>query len=326
MLTLLQPWALVLLLGAVLATGLGIGQGFYWSWISRRQAEHDKLARRLGTVITDEDQASLFRDVAADAAATALGSPGQHLKDLLTESEFTWSVGRFLMISAGIAAVVGLGGYLWMQVAWGSGTPALLVGVVASLGPYIVIRRKAEARSRALIEQLPEALDLMARSLQAGLSLSDAFKMCAEELPLPLAGEFGRVFEEIRFGRDYRTALNGLLDRNPRLFELRMFVSSVLLQRETGGNLIEVLNSISNTIRNRFLFHAKVKALTSEARFSALVLGFLPLGVFGLISFMNPEYMEPLFTDTWGFYMIGAMLTLYATGGFLMYTISQVEV
>jgi tight adherence protein B len=315
-----QLWVWPFVIGAVLAAGFGIGQGFYWSWISRRQAEHDRLARRLGTVITEEDQASLFREVAADAAATALGSPGQHIKDLLTESEYTWSVGRFLMISAGIAALVGLGGYLYL------GTPALLVGIVASLGPYIVIRRRAEQRSRALIEQLPEALDLMARSLQAGLSLSDAFTMCAEELPLPLAGEFGRVFEEIRFGRDYRTALNGLLDRNPRLFELRMFVSSVLLQRETGGNLIEVLNSISNTIRNRFLFHAKVKALTSEARFSALVLGFLPLGVFGLITFMNPEYMTPLWTDTWGFYMIGAMLSLYATGGFLMYTISQVEV
>ncbi|MFK7929913.1 MAG: type II secretion system F family protein, partial [Myxococcota bacterium] len=89
---------------------------------------------------------------------------------------------------------------------------------------------------------------------------------------------------------------------------------------------IEVLNSISSTIRNRFLFHAKVKALTSEARFSALILGSLPFAVFALLFFMRPEYLTPLWTHTWGLWMIAAMVTLYSIGGFLMYIISRVEV
>lgn len=316
----LPPWLPILLLATLLALIVGVGQGFYWAFVSRRRTEQDRLARRLGTIVTEEDQAALFREAPVDATANALGSIGEHLNDLLIEAEVSWSVSRLLLISAGIAGAIGLAGYLFL------GPLSLLVGMVAGLVPYIIIRQKAAARSKMLVEQLPEALDLMARSLQAGLGLSDAFKMCAEELPLPLAGEFGRVFEEIRFGRDYRTALDSLLARNPRLFELRMFVSSVLLQRETGGNLIEVLNAISMTIRSRFLFHAKVKALTSEARFSALILGGLPLSVLGILAVMNPNYLTPLFTDTIGYYLLGLMLILYVTGGFLMYRVSQVEV
>jgi tight adherence protein B len=166
----------------------------------------------------------------------------------------------------------------------------------------------------------------MARSLQAGLGLNEAFRTCAEEMPLPVAGEFGRVFEEVRFGRDYREAFNNMLKRNPTLFDLRLFVSSVLLQRETGGNLIEILDSISNTIRGRFLFQAKVKALTSEARFSAMILGGLPLCVGALISVSNPKYLTPLFTDPLGNLFLAYFFLSYCFGGFLMYNVSQVEV
>lgn len=313
-------WVWIVMISAFFATTFGIGQGFYWSYVSRKNAEREKLARRLGAAATEQEQSVLFRDLNADAMAMNMGSFGQHLQDVLVEAEVPWTVGQLCLYSSLIAGGLGLGLYLFI------GTPSLLVGLVAGIVPYIYVRRKAEARSRQLLEQLPEALDLMARSLQAGLGLSDAFKMCAEELPLPIAGEFGRVFEEVRFGRDYRTALMGLLDRNPRLFELRMFVSSVLLQRETGGNLIEVLNAISGTIRNRFLFHAKVKALTSEARFSALILGCLPFAVFLLLLVLRPAYLQPLWTDIWGYYMIGAIVIMYSTGGFLMYSISQVEV
>lgn len=316
----IPPAALILIIAAFFAVAFGVGQGFYWSYVSRKNAERERLARRLGASIGEDESSALFRDLEADSVARNMGSLGHHLQDILVEGEVNWTVGQLIVYSCLIAGGVGLGLYLFI------GTPSLLVGLIAGAVPYIIVRRKAEQRSRKLLEQLPEALDLMARSLQAGLGLSDAFKMCAEELPLPLAGEFGRVFEEVRFGRDYRTALMGLLDRNPRLFELRMFVSSVLLQRETGGNLIEVLNAISNTIRNRFLFHAKVKALTSEARFSALILGCLPFAVFVLLMVMRPSYLTPLWTDIWGYYMIGAIIILYTVGGFLMYTISQVDV
>lgn len=316
----MPTWAPIIILAAAMALIVGVGQGFYWTYMSRKQAEQDKLARRLGTVIDVEEQAALFLEAAPDPTATALGDFGKNLQDLLTEADIKWSVSRFLFTCAGLAAAVGLGLSLFL------GPMGLLVGLIAGAVPYLVIGQMAAKRNKMMIAQLPEALDLMARSLQAGLGLSDAFKMCAEELPLPLAGEFGRVFEEVRFGRDYRQALEGLLSRNPRLFELRMFVSSVLLQRETGGNLIEVLNAISNTIRARFLFHAKVKALTSEARFSALILGSLPAGVMLVLLVMNPEYPKPLYTETYGLYLLGLMGILYTSGGFIMYRITQVEV
>jgi tight adherence protein B len=314
------PWVLILVVSSVLAVVVGLGQGAYWTYRSRRQAEQEKIARRLGTVTTEEQQLSLFRESMPDPTAGSLGALGTHLRDILIEAAVPWSVSRFLITSAAIMAGLGLVTFVFV------GPIGFLVGMLAGAIPYVVVSQKASSRSKKLVEQLPEALDLMARSLQAGLGLSDAFKLCAEELPLPLAGEFGRVFEEIRFGRDYRTALGGLLRRNPRLFELRMFVSSVLLQRETGGNLIEVLNAISNTIRSRFLFHAKVKALTSEARFSALILGGLPLTVLMILWVMNPNYLMPLFTDYKGYYLLGFMLIMYSVGGFLMYRVSQVEV
>ncbi|MGK0348172.1 MAG: tight adherence protein B, partial [Myxococcota bacterium] len=133
-------------------------------------------------------------------------------------------------------------------------------------------------------------------------------------------------FEEIRFGREYREALGNLVSRNPAIFDLRLFVSSVLLQRETGGNLIEILESIASTIRSRFLFEAKVSALTSEARFSALILGSLPMLVALLLLVVNPEYMLPLITDSLGNMLLLLALMMYSLGVFLMVRLSHVEV
>ena len=143
---------------------------------------------------------------------------------------------------------------------------------------------------------------------------------------MPIAGEFGRVFEEVRFGRDLREAFDKLLLRNPGVFDLRLFASSVLLQRETGGNLIEILNNISNTIRQRFVFQEKVKAMTSEAKFTALLLAGLPIFVLLTLATMNPQYMGPMFTDIIGNLILLVAGGMYCFGGFLMYEVSRVEV
>jgi len=145
-------------------------------------------------------------------------------------------------------------------------------------------------------------------------------------MPMPIAAEFARIQEEVRFGREYREAFDKLLERNPGVFDLRIFVSSVMLQRDTGGNLIEILESISDTIRSRFLFDAKVKAMTSEARFSALILGGLPLGVLGILSVMNPDYLDPLWNTTKGNGIVGVSIVLYAVGITIMRDMSNVEV
>lgn len=315
----MPPILLVILMAIMFTAVLAISQSLYFAYIIKRENDKAELARRLGTT-TEEEFQSLFRASARDAAANALGALGTHLQETINQADSPMQVGQLLMQMAGLGVVGALFGGFMM------GSMGIILGTIAGAIPYVLLRRAGNIRARNLLEQLPDALDLMARSLQAGLGLNDAFKMCAEEMRMPVAAEFGRVFEEVRFGRDYREALNNLTKRNPAIFDLRLFVSSVLLQRETGGNLIEILENIATTIRARFLFDAKVKAMTSEARFSALILGALPLCVAFMIYYMNPEYLLPLVTDPLGRLMLLGCFCLYFAGTYLMYAISQVEV
>jgi len=314
-----SPVMILLGMAVVFTTILAGTQALYWSYVVRKENEEKELARRLGT-LAEEQYASLFRDHAADAAGQALGNLGVHLQELLSQADSPMTVSNLLLRMTAVGVV---GALVLVVVAGPFGFP---VGLILGIIPYMILRRQGRVRARRLLEQLPDSLDLMARSLQAGLGLNDAFRMCAEEMPLPCAAEFGRVFEEVRFGRDYRDALTNLVGRNPALFDLRLFVSSVLLQRETGGNLIEILENISNTIRQRFLFDAKVSAMTSEARFSALILGSLPLMVALLITLSNPQYLRPLVDDQKGNFMLFYCFVSYGCGIYLMRSMSTVEV
>lgn len=310
---------ILIVMAVVFTVVLAVGQSAYWAYVAKKEREQQELVRRLG-MMSDQQAESLFRQRARDNAAAALGKLGSHLQQTIEQADSTWQVSTLLAQMA----IIGLLGAVVFY--WLIGIPGLILAFIAGLTPYFYLLRAGIKRTQMLVEQLPEALDLMARSLQAGLGLNEAFRTCAEEMPLPIAAEFGRVFEEVRFGRDYRDAFGNMLNRNPGVFDLRLFVSSVLLQRETGGNLIEILDSIAGTIRGRFLFMAKVRALTSEARFSALILGGLPLAVAILLMVSNPEYLSPLFTDPLGNVFLGYFFSSYALGGFLMYHISKVEV
>lgn len=315
-------WVLVILLIVVFTAVLAIGQGLYWAYVGRAEQKQEELKRRLGQTGEDAiEMESLFREEEGDMAASALGGIGAHLRSLITQAEAGYSVGHFaarviLCFGAGM-----IGGGLMLQSLIG-----MVLGLPAALLPYLLLRYQASSRTAKLIEQLPDSLELMARSLQAGMGLSDAFKLVAEEMPMPIAAEFGRVFEEVRFGRDYREAFEKMLNRNPGVFDLRLFVSSVLLQRETGGNLIEILNNIANTIRSRFVFEAKVRAMTSEAKFTAMLLGSLPIFVVIVLSLMNPGYIAPLFDDILGNFIIACAFGMYGVGMWIMYEISNVEV
>jgi tight adherence protein B len=313
------PFLTVFIMAIVFTVVMAVGQTFYWAYVARKEREQTEMLRRLG-VISEGASESLFRERPRDAVGLSLGSVGLHLQATIERADSMSKVSTLVGQMTVIGAVSALLIFLIAGPAIGA------MGLFVGLLPYGYLRWRASKRSAKLIEQLPEALDLMARSLQAGLGLNEAFRTCAEEMPLPIAGEFGRVFEEVRFGRDYRDAFTKLLDRNPGVFDLRLFVSSVLLQRETGGNLIEILDSISNTIRGRFLFQAKVKALTSEARFSALILGGLPLCVAAILAWMRPEYLQPLWTDWMGNLFLLYFFGSYMFGGFLMYQVSKVEV
>ncbi|MEZ4318003.1 MAG: type II secretion system F family protein [Myxococcota bacterium] len=315
-------WVFVILLAVVFTAVLAIGQGLYWAYVSRVEQRQEELKRRLGQTGEDAiEMESLFREDEGDMAATALGGIGAHIRTLIVMAEAGYTVGHF---AARVIIMLGVG-----MVGGGIVTQSLIgmiAGFPAALAPYILLRYQAASRTRLLVEQLPDSLELMARSLQAGMGLSDAFKLVAEEMPMPVAGEFGRVFEEVRFGRDMREAFDKLLSRNPGVFDLRLFASSVLLQRETGGNLIEILTNIANTIRGRFVFEAKVQAMTSEAKFTAVLLGCLPIFVVVVLTLLNPGYLAPLREDIIGNGIVVLAISSYMFGGWLMYETSNVKV
>lgn len=318
----MPTWLLVLILAIVFTTVLATGQGLYWAWVAKREREQEDLLRRLGSGgPEDSPEAILFREQAQDAVANSLGQIGSSLQNALRAADANYSVGTLVirMIAlSGLGAVIG-GVILYSPI-------GMMIGLPLGYVPLLLVQQQAKNRIYKLVEQLPDSLELMSRALSAGVGLSDAFRLVQEEMPMPIAGEFGRVQEEVRYGRDYREAFEKMLERNPGVFDLRIFVSSIMLQRDTGGNLIEILESISDTIRARFLFDARVKAMTSEAKFSALILGGLPFAVVGMLVFVNPEYLEPLAYTFPGRIIIGICFFMYGLGLILMRDMSNVEV
>jgi tight adherence protein B len=291
----------------------------YWSVLSREDDRQAQLARRLGTANQDTED-NLFLAQPTSGESAGLGSLGARLNMLLVEAGMPYDLNG-LMVRCIVAALIG--GIVLGIISRG---PFAVFGVGCCIIPVLMLNSKATERARNLSEQLPDALDLVARSLQAGHGLADAMKLCSEEMPSPVADEFGRVFEENSLGRDLRESFETLSLRNPRNFDLKLFVSSVLLQRDTGGNLIEILGNISKTIRDRFVFEAKVRALTAEARISAIILGSLPFAILGLIAWMRPNYLMPLWDDPFGNQLVAAALVWFAIGTLIMRNVSTVEV
>ncbi len=319
----LPGWILVVILAVVFTAVLATGQGLYWAWVAKREREQEELLRRLGSGtggMDDPEEIALFREQEADNVALSLGNIGESLQQMLRKADVNYGV------SALVTRVVVLGGFGAVVGGMVLGFPGMVLAFPLGYLPVFILQQQGNSRIQKLVEQLPDSLELMSRALSAGLGLSDAFRLVAEEMPMPIAAEFGRVQEEVRFGRDYREAFEKMLDRNPGVFDLRIFVSSVMLQRDTGGNLIEILENIADTIRSRFLFDAKLSAMTAEAKFSALILGSLPLFVVMILIFTNPDYLRPLIETTPGNIVIGSCIMLYVFGILLMRDLSNVEV
>jgi tight adherence protein B len=188
-------------------------------------------------------------------------------------------------------------------------TAMLLSALVAS---FKVTRAKAR-RLKKIEEQLPEAADMISRSLRAGHSFSTALGIVGDEMPEPIGGEFRAVFDEINFGVPLNDALGGMATRIP-ISDLRYFVIAVLIQRESGGNLAEILGNISQIIRSRLALLGKVRVLSSEGRLSAWILGILPFAMALVISIVNPGFLRVLWTDPTGIKMVGAALVMMAFG------------
>jgi len=198
-------------------------------------------------------------------------------------------------------------------------------GVVAAAIPFIHVWWSRKKRFDRFLEHLPDALDLMSRALSAGHAFSEAMHMVSSEMPEPIATEFRKTYEEQNLGLSLKLALENLTQRIP-LLDLRMCVTAVLIQRETGGNLAEILEKVAYTIRERFRIMGDLKTLTTSSRMSAWLLCGLPIFVTVIITAMNPEYMAILWTDHRGHYLIASALGLQVTGMLIVRKILNIKI
>lgn len=202
------------------------------------------------------------------------------------------------IIFVGIAILIATG---VMILAFISGVLTFVIGV-------ILIKMKEKNRKEQIAKQLGDALDMMAGTLRAGYSFIQAIDTISKEMPMPISGEFKKTMKEMSIGVPVETALYNM---QSRIYseDLELFITSVIIQRQIGGNLSEILETIAATIRERIKIKGEVMVLTGQARISGLIVGLLPLGFAFVISLLNPEHLKPLVEDSFGLMMIGAGLT-----------------
>ena len=243
------------------------------------------------------------------------------LEKLLQQANSQMPLGVFLLVSA----VLGVAG---MVVAGFMDYPLLVaggVGLVCLMVPLIKIKMQRKARFKDFERQLPEALDLMARALRAGHAFSVGMKMVGDEFPDPIGPEFSRTVEEISFGIDVPAAMNNLNERVIST-DLKFFITALVVQRETGGNLAEIIEAISRLIRQRFELLGRVKALSAEGRLSGIVLFVMPFVMGGVLWWMNEDYMRLLIEDDLGLMMLGAAGLLMLFGAVIMKKMCDIKV
>jgi tight adherence protein B len=244
-----------------------------------------------------------------------------HLKRMLDQADLHITPSRLLMFSF----MAGMLGGLATSVVTIFIPIMVLVGLVCASLPLLHVWYKRKKRFDAFLEQLPDALDLVSRALSAGHAFPEALHMVSMEMPEPIATEFRKAYEEQNLGLSVKMALENLTQRMP-LLDLKMCVTAVLIQRETGGNLAEILEKVAYTIRERFRILGDLKTLTTSSRMSAWLLCGLPIFVALMVTFLNPEYMAVMWTDPRGHYLIAIALSMQITGMLVVRKILRIQI
>jgi tight adherence protein B len=243
------------------------------------------------------------------------------LDKLLVQADVSMRLGTFLLLMMVLAAF----GISFGVVALHNILIALPLGVLFGTVPLLVVRQKKKKRVLQFERQFPDALDMLTNALRAGMALNGAIQVVADESPDPVAKEFAILFEENRLGLDMKEALRKLGERVDSA-ELKLFVTATILQRETGGNLVEVLEGTAAVIRDRFRILGDVRTLTAQAKLSGLVLTVLPVVMAGVILTVAPDYLKGLAADPVGKYMIVFAVLMQITGYLIMRRIVDIKV
>jgi tight adherence protein B len=301
----------------------------YMTWRAHRGPEAMKLKSRLHALSATRDRSAqtlLLRQ----RMLSELPPMERFLQSLprlrqldrtILQSGLDWQVSSVLLAS--VLLFIGM----WAALVMGFYQPALMSAAAGALFgtlPLLYIGYRRKKRLDRFERQLPEALDLITRALRAGHAFSAALKMAGEEMTEPISGELSTVHDEVNFGVSLNQALTHLSERIP-LTDLRYFVVAVLIQRESGGNLTEILSNLSRLIRERLKLMAKVKVLSSEGRLSAWILALMPFFLAGVMNLVNPEFMRPLWTDPMGITIIKYTLSMMFIGVLIMRKIIKIR-
>jgi len=239
----------------------------------------------------------------------------------LEQAKSPLTFGRFFFYSAVLMIVGGLIGKLSMPIGLVGWIPGMLLGTL----PLLWILRRRSGRLRKLNEQLPEAVDLMSRGLRTGYSLPAAFVMVADEVDDPLGPEFRRTADELNYGLPFREALLGLAYRFP-IPDMQLLVTSILLQKETGGNLVELLDKISAMLRARIRLQQKVRVFTAQGRATGAILVAMPFVMFAALNLVHRGYTDPLFQSDTGKKLVYGGLSAITLGYLSIRRIVRIEV
>jgi tight adherence protein B len=234
-----------------------------------------------------------------------------------------WSIKPAKLVLIG--AVMALAAFVIVMQLRPSIVLEIAAAAIAGFAPFGVLLFVRSKRLHAFEKIFPEAIDLLGRSVRAGHAFTTGLEMIAQEMPEPVAGEFRITYEEQNFGLPLKEALLNLSDRMP-LVDVRFFVTALLIQKESGGNLAEILDKLAYVVRDRFRILGDVKTKTAQGRLTAAILIILPPAMLMLMRVMNPEYIRPLFEDPWGPYMLGAAVILQLLGTVVLWKIVQIEV
>jgi len=225
----------------------------------------------------------------------------------------------------GVALAIGTSAALVAILFSGMAWAGALAGLAGALMPIAFLVHRRSARQKRFEEQFPEALDLLSRAIRAGHAFQTAMGMVAEELPDPVGPEFKKTFDQQNYGLPLRDALNEMAERIP-ILDVKFFVTAVLIQRDTGGNLAEILDNLAHVVRERFKIRRQIRVHTAHGRFTGYVLLALPAALCIALMFINPEHMNLLFKEHMGHLMLLGAIVLQTVGFIWIRQIIKIEV
>ncbi|PYS53659.1 MAG: hypothetical protein DMG13_11640 [Acidobacteria bacterium] len=308
---------ILILLILVVTFGLFISAGYFFVQAplakqklrARLTAVHQANLQAEGGVQAEIMRREMLSDIPALSRILAAAPFVARLQLLLQQGAVEMQVSVFLLIVVSIALFSWIGAIV-ANVAF---LATLAVPIVTGSIPFLVVAYKRQRRFRRFEEIFPDAIDLLARAVRAGHAFTTAFSLIGEEMPNPLAEEFRLTYQQHNLGLPLRDALANLATRMP-LPDVRIFISALQIQRDTGGNLGEILDNLSEVIRERFSILREIQIVTAEGRLSMYVLTAIPVAAGVLMYLANPDYMMPLFTDPIGHIALGVAAVMQFIG------------